>query len=178
MSHKNYLYLENKKYLFFILIVLIGSFNYGIFAISDINLINKLENINLYMPKIVYMIITMCGLYLLSSNKFISPYLNYSCPYDVLKNHIPDNTNYNIKVNVPPNVLVIYWSDDKNNIALNNENEPWDSFKNYNNSGILRSNEYGNVNLKINKSKSNKMIYYKYYNNLGFLSSLKRIYVK
>ena len=178
MSHKNYLYLENKKYLFFILIVLFGSFNYGILAVSDINLINKLDNIHFYIPKIVYIIIALCGLYLLCSNKFISPYLKYSCPYDIIKDHIPDNTNYNVKVIVPANVLVIYWSDDKKNIALNNDKEPWDSFKNYINSGILRSNEYGNVNLKIKKSKSNKIIYYKYYNNLGFLSSLKRIYVK
>ena len=178
MSHKNYLYLEKKQYLVLILIILLGSFNYGIFGITDINLINKFSVFSSYIPKMIYIIIALSGLYLLSSKKFLVPYIDNSNPYDKIKDHIPNNTNFNYKVNVPPNVLVIYWSDDPENLCLNNDLEPWNSFKNHLNSGILRSNEYGDITLKLNKKKSNKIVYYKYYDNMGFLSSLKRIYVK
>ena len=38
ISHRNNLYLEKKQYLLLIFIVLLGSFNYGILGITNINL--------------------------------------------------------------------------------------------------------------------------------------------
>ena len=159
MSHRNYLYVKNKQYLLLIFIVLLGSFNYGILGI--------------------YLTIALSAIYLLSSRQFMAPYMdNKLHPCDNIKDHIPNNINFSYKLKVPPNVLVIYWSNEYDNLILNKDLEPWNSFKNHLNAGVLRSNEYGNVVLKLNKKKTNNIIYYKYYNNIGFLSSLKRIYVK
>jgi|SaaInlStandDraft_6_1057023.scaffolds.fasta_scaffold113003_2 uncharacterized membrane protein YuzA (DUF378 family) len=179
ISHRNNLYLEKKQYLLLIFIVLLGSFNYGILGITNINLINKLDILNPYISTIIYIIIALSGIYLLSSKKFMSPYVdNTSHPCDVIKDHIPNNSNFSYRLKVPPNVLVIYWSNESDNLILNKDLEPWNSFKNHLNAGVLRSNEYGNVELKLNKKKENHNIYYRYYSPIGFLSSLKKIYVK
>jgi len=179
MSHRNYLYVKNKQYLLLIFIVLLGSFNYGILGMTNINLINKLDIFSPYMSTFIYLTIALSAIYLLSSRQFMAPYMdNKLHPCDNIKDHIPNNINFSYKLKVPPNVLVIYWSNEYDNLILNKDLEPWNSFKNHLNAGVLRSNEYGNVVLKLNKKKTNNIIYYKYYNNIGFLSSLKRIYVK
>jgi uncharacterized membrane protein YuzA (DUF378 family) len=181
MTHKNSLYLERKKYFLLIIIVLVGSVNYGITGITNINLINKLEIIHSFLPTMIYLLIGLSAIFLISSKKTFLPYIGDSThPCDKIKDHIPNNYTDEYKLKVPPNVLVIYWGNDIDNLELKNDLEIWNSFKNYSNTGAIRANEYGNVILKLKqiKNRKKKYIYYKYFDNVGFLSSLKKIYVK
>lgn len=180
MSHRNDLLLEKKQYFILMLIVLISAINYGFIGFFNFDLIKQLEKINLLVPKIIHIIISLCGIYLLLNPKTYMPYMtNTLHPCDTITDHVPNNYSEKYKLKVPPNSLVIYWSNEKDNYLLNNHPEPWHEFKNYPNTGILRANEYGIVNLKFQsiKKRNKTFIFYKYYEPTGLLSHLKKLYI-
>ena len=180
MSHRNDLLLEKKQYFILVIIILISALNYGFIGLFNFDIINYFGKINSFIPKVIYIIIAISSIYLLLNPKTYFPYMTNSLhPCDNVKDHVPNNYTEKYKLNVPPNSVVIYWSNEKNNFLLNDHPEPWNEFKNYNNAGILRANEYGLVNLKFQsiKKRNKTFIFYKYYEPTGLLSHLKKLYI-
>lgn len=133
-------------------LVIIGAINWGAHALGynivDIlsRNINKLFNSNLPLNKIVYLLVAVAGLLLACKRSTWLPFLGRSVlPESLvpLKQNATPNTK--VQITTLPNVKIAYW-------AALNKGDTTDvniAYGNYENSGVVMSDEKGNATLPI-----------------------------
>ena len=143
---------KSKNYIILMSLIIIGSVNWGAHAlgyniIDDISLkLNQLFNSNIPINKIIYIIVAISGLWLASKRSTWLPFLgNTVFPESLVPLKQPLNTDTTIKIKTEPNVKIAYWS------ALNKGDniDVYSAYGNYENSGVIMSDENGNAFLPI-----------------------------
>jgi len=179
-------YSDKKLYFWIIFIVLISAINYGLMGSFNINLMKYgLDTIHPSTYRIILIIIGMCGIILINNRDTYLPFLGESVyPCGSLTEHIPNNTTEEVNVRVPPNSFVIYWASEPKNEELKSLNDPWTAYLNYENSGVIKSDDKGNAILKVRKPQSYKVskfgrekildshIHYRYCKGPGMMSKI------
>jgi hypothetical protein len=136
----------------------------------------------------VVIIAVLCGcVYLTMFNRnFYLPFLGYSAfPCGSMVEKVPADANTEVKVVVPPNVNVIYWASENPNKLAEPISNPWDAYGNYDNAGVVKSDDSGVAILKVRMPVSykvglmhktlNKHVHYRYCELAGMLSEVKTI---
>jgi uncharacterized membrane protein YuzA (DUF378 family) len=148
-------YWNTKMYHIVLLLVLIGSFNWGTTALGynlvDIikNLLNNALQMETYIDKIIYLLVALAGIKLAMNRDFWLPFLGESVlPGSLvpLKNVFGDTT---IEVKVKPNTRVAYWASlpqETDKIPLVHE-----AYGDFKNAGVVLSNNDGIAKLIVNK---------------------------
>lgn len=174
-------------HIFLIVLVLVGSINWGLVGIFNFDLVkkfgslfgNKMQN---NVSSFIYILVGMAALILLFHRNTYLPFLGHTVMPNPLNDSIPsgDLITKTIK-NLPPNVKVIYWASLPSDKTIDN---PYDAYGNYTNQGVTTTNSNGEAELKVLKPSSYKVslkgtlkqhIHYRYWKSSGMASSLYTI---
>jgi uncharacterized membrane protein YuzA (DUF378 family) len=169
--------------------VIIGSLNWipTAFGYNLVQLLNefitKTFNNELYIDKIIYIIVGISALILAFDRNFWLPFLGDTVlPSTVvpLKDITGDTT---LQINIKPNTKVIYWSSKPNK---NDKPNVKDAYNDYSNAGVVMSDNNGVATLVFDKGTgyivpSNKYIkkhvhYRTFDEELGILDEVKTLY--
>lgn len=131
-----------------IILVLIGAINWGFIALFQIDLVKKL------FPRctqtLIYILVAIAAVYLAIQRDTYLPFLGESVfPANLLTERVPTKFNLQVPVQVAPNSYVVYWASTEPGTGAETPN--WKmAYDQYQNSGIVRSNEQGLATLKLN----------------------------
>ncbi len=173
--------ITKKIQMYSIIFVLLFCINYGIYAMTDINIIN-----NKYIPiKYIYICVAIIAIYLMTNRDTLLPFLG-DCvfPTEIFKETYQPDFDTILNIKVPPNSMVIYWC------ALPKENKnlnpPQIAYGNYTNYGVVYSNNNGDATLRFKKPQQYKLnfgkilnphIHYRYSKYPGMFSRIETIYL-
>jgi len=163
MHSSTHTYLKVKGRMVLTALVIIGAMNWGLsvfgYNLVEIinNQINKLVGYQTNINKIIYIVIAFAAFKIAFKKTTWLPFLGYTVFPS--KSLIP--TKYNsigntiIKVNVKPNTRVAYWS----SIPVANQEVPFvdDAYGNFENSGVVMSDDKGIAELLILPGTSYKV---------------------
>lgn len=160
-----------------IIILIIAALNssLSIYNINIINIFNTFINtqfkVNLYIDKIIYILIGLSALYITFKRDTWLPFLGETIIPDILiPFKIPTNYNKTITINTEPNSKIIYWA------ALPHDKieDVTTAYDDYSNSGCVLSNNFGEAKLFIIdgssysvpfKNEIKKHVHYRVFNN-------------
>lgn len=180
---------DNKSkiiYFWMMFYILLMGVNYGIDGLHNFNLVELVSNkTHPYVNNLAKILLGICCILLIMKRDVYLPFLGEAVfPCGNLGEKIPNNHQLEIKVNVQPNSNVIYWaSEPTKNIKINTV---FDAYANYENAGIVKSNNDGLAILKIRNPQkyivpSGKTIkehlHYRICHGNGMLGPVKTIYV-
>ena len=172
-----------------LILVIIGSINWGLTAlnINIVELIAKYINyflgLNTNIDKIIYLIISLAGVYLIKRDTFL-PFLGKTViPSFVIPLKENKHTNHVTKIKVKPKSKVIYWAAKK---LDSNKHSFWKAYGNFSNSGVVMSDKDGIATIKLQKGSGylvpwkNKEIpphfHYRYELNPGKFSRIETVF--
>jgi hypothetical protein len=129
--------------------IIAGSINYGTtafgFNIIDIvsNSVDNLIKKQIYLDKIIYIIIAISGIILMLNRTTWLPFLG-TCVFPtkgLIPNKINNDGDKKIKVNVKPNTRIAYWSSIEKN--YNQTPDVITAYDDFSNSGVVMSDNNG-----------------------------------
>jgi hypothetical protein len=122
------------------LFLVLGGLNYLTTSMMNINLFAFLPG------KVIGVIIGLSALYFLFNRDFYLPFLGPTV-MPIIKPQVetPDMIPYTL-TNLPPNTTIVYWAADKGDMVFA---DPISAYSNYANSGISKTDDRGNVTIKI-----------------------------
>ena len=183
-------YNQKKMYTYAIFLVLIGCVNLGIEGLTNVNLIEKINdlfNFDKLPSKIIFMIIGLCALILIFNRDVYLPFLGDSVyPCSALTEKEPEYSNTSVSVMVPPNSKVIYWAAESPNKSNSKLKSFEDAYDEYDNSGVTRANESGVAILRFRAPQGYSIpsgkelkphVHYRYCKYPGMLSRIETVYV-
>ncbi len=141
------------------------------------------------MLRVLHVLSGLLLLYVGTKRDFYLPFLGYTVfPCEELQEKTPENATLYVKVsNLPPNVNVVFWasepSSDENKTI---EKNPWEAYKKYANSGVVRTNDKGEAELRVRDPSQYKIpsgrtldkhVHYRYCVDHSLLSPVQTIEV-
>lgn len=151
----NKIYLKTKINMLLFSIVFIGALNWGTTALG-FNLvellsknINQFFKVNIYIDKIIYIIVAISAIWLASNKTTWLPFLGVGIfPSTLVPLNKPTDTNKKVVISTTPNTKVAYWSSKSKDINTN----VVDAYGDYSNSGVVMSDASGNATLEFSES--------------------------
>ena len=135
-------------------LLIIGGLNWLLFGLFDVNLVSGIFGES-FMATLIYILVGISAIAIMCDRDTYLPFLGpMVAPCSVLENRDPPGATREVKVNVEPNVKVIYW-------AAEPASEKLDSWKqaylDYQNAGVATSNGEGVAVLKIRDPQAYKV---------------------
>lgn len=159
-------------------LVMMGGLLWGIIGIFGWNPTERFP--------ILQLIIGVATVYLVCDRNTYLPFLGDAAyPCNSLVDKVPTEATIEVEVQVPPNAKVVYWASEhsKLDVAPN----PWEAYKNYDNTGVVTADASGHAKLKIRpptpyKTPMGRLIdphvHYRYCQIPGMLSQIETVTVK
>jgi uncharacterized membrane protein YuzA (DUF378 family) len=182
------LYLSKKIYMVAIILVLIGSLNWGLIGLFDLNIVKSLFRLIRLrtLERFVYVIVGLAGVMLMFSRDTYLPFLGdcvFPCP--TLENKTPAHASVSrtFKIKNGANKKVVYWASEPSQSVFDN---PWDAYGDYSNFGVTVADNHGNVEVKVREPSEYKVpsgkqlkrhIHYRYCKAPGMLSSVHTVFI-
>jgi hypothetical protein len=114
-------------------------------------------------------------------------------PCEALESKTPENSTESYELHgLPKNANVVYWASESTSSDSNDDSKekihknPWDAYKKYENSGVVRTNSEGSVTIYFHKpseyyvpsgKKLTQHVHYRYCLQGGVLSPVKTIFL-
>jgi uncharacterized membrane protein YuzA (DUF378 family) len=151
-DQQNIFYWKKHLHLFCMILVLIGSINWGLIGLFNFNLVKFL--FPKLLENIVYILVAVSAVYLAIQRDSYLPFLGQSVlPSYVLTEKIPTKYNLEVPVHVKPNSLVIYWASTEYS-QKDTKNVNWKlAYDQFQNSGVVRADSNGLALLRLNCPK-------------------------
>lgn len=136
--------------------------------------------------RILHIVSGLLLLYVGTKRDFYLPFLGYTIfPCEELQEKTPENASVSVKVkNLPPKVNVVYWASETSEEAEKIEKNPWEAYKKYSNSGVVRTDANGEAELRVREPSQYKIpsgrtldkhIHYRYCIDNSVLSPVQTI---
>ncbi|VVU95470.1 hypothetical protein CPAV1605_1221 [seawater metagenome] len=140
---------KNLENIILVVLVVLLLLQQIIYTISDFNIFDKLSKFIVikgrYIEFVLIIVITILGLIIRNKNKNMNVRDKCEFPLPILENKIPINSNVKMNFKVTPFKKVVYWTiSPLENIA---EKESINQINKYNNAGVVKADEAGNVNI-------------------------------
>jgi uncharacterized membrane protein YuzA (DUF378 family) len=182
-------------YKFLILLVLIGSINWGLVGLFNFDLVKSFgslfgKNMQEHVSVFIYILVATAAILLIIQRDTFLPFLGHTVMPKPLNDYNPSGDVITKTIeNLPPNVKVIYWAalsiDDLYNplesYAYDKTNNPYDAYGEYTNQGVTTSDANGVAILKVKnpvsyevpfKGRLKQHIHYRYWTSPGMASRL------
>jgi uncharacterized membrane protein YuzA (DUF378 family) len=158
MQSANMVYLRTKFHMVLMALVLVGALNWGttVFGYNIVemlsNQVNKLIGSNIYLDKVIYIVVALAALRLAMKKTTWLPFLGYSAfpSKTFVPNKEPKKGNTVVEVKVRPNTRVAYWASSPKNYVPQVE----EAYGDFSNSGVVTSNNIGVAKLVIEAGTS------------------------
>jgi uncharacterized membrane protein YuzA (DUF378 family) len=147
-------YVEKMIYKNAIFFIILGSINYVLVGLFNINLVENIFG-NGAISTILYIIMLLSILYLVFKRDTYLPFLGEThTPCSVLQNQEPPGATREVKIAITPNTKVIYWASEPKNANLEKINSWKQAYQQYQNAGVATSNSDGVAILKVRDPQS------------------------
>jgi uncharacterized membrane protein YuzA (DUF378 family) len=168
-------------------LIVVGALNWGLIETLEFDLVKYIgDNTNTDVAHYLYIIIGFAALLslidlILKHKKYDLPFLGEAVyPCGSLIERIPENADTTVKINVEPNVNVIYWAADTSG---NSTQSPLIAYSQYANAGVTVSNSSGVASLSVRKPSQYQVfgkklplhIHYRVCESPGMMSAVKTI---
>ena len=184
--------LQINIYRILILLVLIGSINWGLVGLFNVDLVRGFgslfgQSIGSHVSTFIYLLVGMSAILLVIQRETFLPFLGRTVMPQPMTEYKPTgNVITKVIDNLPPNVKVIYWAALPSDKIIDNPN---DAYGDYSNQGVTISDANGVATLQVLKPPSYKIpfyndpfkgtlephIHYRYWTSPGMTSSLYTI---
>ncbi len=124
-----------------VILVLVGSFNWGLIGTLNFNLIKKINELTFnsnYFENTIYIIVGIASLYLAKNRNIYLPFLGENIiPTSLLKDINNKESNIQIEVDAPDAELVLYWAaEPAGDVSKDGEKHAYDAYNNFSNAGV------------------------------------------
>ena len=174
------------------ILVTIGALNWGLIGVTNLNIVDQISNNigqKFNLNKIIYIIVGIAGIYFATfafKRDNMLPFLGITVfPCNSLQIRIPDNANKSVSIKVKPNSNVVFWAAEPKNTDEIVDYKA--AYGNYNNYGVARSDNEGNVVLNVRNPQAYTIpfkgvlkphIHYRVCKKTGMMSRIKTIYLE
>jgi uncharacterized membrane protein YuzA (DUF378 family) len=173
-----------KLYILLIVLVLVGSLNWGLVGLFDCDLVKAFGSLfgrtgQNYVSRIIYILVAFAGMVLIIQRDTYLPFLGYTVMPQPMTECKPSGELIKKTIkNLPPNVKVAYWASLPSDKVVGN---PYDAYGNYSNQGVTTTDDNGTAILEVLKPTAYKVpnkgtlqphIHYRYWTSAGMASRL------
>ena len=134
------------------------------------------------------LVLVVCSLVVFIDRNYYLPFLGWSVyPCGSLPEKVPTNADVIVTVKVKPNSNVIFWASEPSNPDSQPISNPWDAYTNYENSGVVKSNNNGLATLKVRSPSTyrvglmnrmlQKHVHYRVCENDGMLGPVQTLFL-
>ena len=167
-----------------IILVLIGSINWGLVGVFDFDLVKWITSIfgdaaKEHVAAFIYILVGMAALILSIQRDTYLPFLGHTVMPQPINEDKPSGELIEKEISgLPKNVKVIYWAALPSDTVVDN---PTDAYGDYSNQGVTMTDDNGNATLQVNSPASYKVpfkgtlkphIHYRYWTSPGMTSRL------
>ena len=167
-----------------IILVLVGSINWGLVGIFNFDLVKEFasifgETVKEHVAVFIYILVAMSAIVLSLQRDTYLPFLGHTVMPQPSNDPLPIGPSVTItKSGLPANVKVIYWAALPSDKVIDN---PTDAYGNYSNKGTTTTDKDGNVTFNVTRPASYKVplkgtlaphIHYRYWTSSGMASRI------
>jgi uncharacterized membrane protein YuzA (DUF378 family) len=150
-------YVQKLLFKMAMVLLIIGGINWLLFGLFDMNLVAGIFGRG-FMATLVYVLVGISAITIMFDRDTYLPFLGpMVAPCSVLENREPPGATREIKVNVEPNVKVLYWAAEPASEKLQTINSWKEAYLKYENAGVATSNGEGVAILKVRDPQSYKV---------------------
>lgn len=149
----NYHRLHKKAHIIAMILVIIGSLNWGLVGTLNINLVESLFK-NGIIARTIYITIALAAASLMFHRDTYLPFLGTTVmPCSILSDRIPTGASETVTIHVTPHAKVLYWATESSTAGLEHI-QNWKKAYKYENAGVATADGKGLAVLKIRKPQA------------------------
>jgi uncharacterized membrane protein YuzA (DUF378 family) len=150
-------YVQKLLFKMAMVLLIVGGINWLLFGLFDMNLVAGIFGSG-FLATLVYVLVGLSAIAIMFDRDTYLPFLGpMVAPCSVLENREPPGATREIKVNVEPNVKVLYWAAEPASEKLQTINSWKEAYLKYENAGVATSNNEGVAILKVRDPQSYKV---------------------
>jgi uncharacterized membrane protein YuzA (DUF378 family) len=168
-------------------IVIIGALNWLSVGIFNYNIVEKLLGFRSPASKIVYILVGVCAIGIMFNRDTYLPFLGETVlPCSIIPEHIPENADTTLKVQVPANSKVLYWAAEPSTEGIQNIKDWRGAYLKYMNAGVVKANADGEASLLVRRPQAYRVpwkgtlephVHFRICGEDGLVSRIKTVYV-
>ena len=178
-------YVKHKLHAIAILLVIVGGFNWGIVALTGRDAISSLFGKGSIVANGIFFAVAVAALCLAFYRDSYLPFLGPSImPCELLKEQVPENADFSMRVFVKPGAKVLYWAAEPANKDLEQVQDWKHAYLGLRNAGVAVADKDGYATLKVRKPQAYTVpmkgqlsphIHYRECMENGFVGTVKTI---
>ena len=167
-------------------LLIIGGLNWLLFGLFDVNLVSGIFGQS-FMATLIYILVGISAVAIMFDRDTYLPFLGpMVAPCSVLENRDPPGATREVKVNVEPNVKVIYWAAEPASENLEKLNSWKQAYLDYQNAGVATSNGEGVAVLKVRdpqayrvplKGRLSPHVHYRVCGEAGWMGKITTVFL-
>jgi uncharacterized membrane protein YuzA (DUF378 family) len=167
-------------------LLIIGGLNWLLFGLFDVNLVSGIFGQS-FMATLIYILVGISAVAIMFDRDTYLPFLGpMVAPCSVLENRDPPGATREVKVNVEPNVKVIYWAAEPASENLEKLNSWKQAYLDYQNAGVTTSNGEGVAVLKVRdpqayrvplKGRLSPHVHYRVCGEAGWMGKITTVFL-
>ena len=175
----NETYLQKLAFKIAISLLIVGGINWLLVGLFNINVVSRIFGKSVF-ATFIYVLVGVSALVIMFDRDTYLPFLGPTVvPCSVLEVRDPPGATREVKINVGPNVKIIYWAAEPANEKLKDVQSWKDAYKHFENAGVATANQEGIATLKVRppqaynvpiRGKIENHVHYRLCNEDGWLS--------
>jgi len=178
-------YVQKKIHAIAILLLIVGGFNWGILAFSGRDAVTSIFGKGSIIANGIFLLVGISALCLAFYRDSYLPFLGPSVmPCELLKEQIPENADFSVRIFVKPGTKVLYWAAEPVNKDLEHIQDWKHAYLGMRNAGVAVADKDGYVTLKVRKPQGYTVpmkgelsphIHYRECSINGFIDTVKTV---
>ena len=178
---------KHKGFAFAMLILIIGGINVSYTAFYKIDLLTQVLGKKSIIPNMFYILLGIVAISIAFSRETYLPFLGPSVvPCSILPPSVPENADFEAKIQTDPGKKVLYWAAEPKNNDLHTIHDWKEAYLQFRNAGVAIADEQGNAILRVRKPQPYTVpikgelsphIHYRICNDNGFIGTVETIQV-
>lgn len=145
-------YWKKKLHALAVLLLIIGGFNCGMVVLTGKDPISTLFGKGSIVANGIFIGVALAALTLAFFRDTYLPFLGPTVmPCSLLKEQVPENADFEVRVNIKPGAKVLYWASEPANKDLESVNNWKEAYLGFRNAGVALADNDGYVTLKVRK---------------------------
>ncbi len=187
LSRMDMLYYQKWLFKIAMVIVIIGALNWFFVGVFGFNVVEKVFGYKSVMSRFVYVIVGIAALAIMFNRDTYLPFLGETVlPCHAIPEHIPDNADTQLDVQVTPGAKVVYWAAEPDNDKVKDLKDWRGAYQKYENMGCVKANADGVATLLVRKPQPYRVpwkgrlephVHFRECSASGMMSRIKTVFV-
>lgn len=148
-------YIQKKSFAIAMLLLVVGGLNWGYVAFAGKDVISTLFGKQSLLTNSLFLLVGVSALLIGFYRDSYLPFLGETVfPCSILKEHVPENANSELRVFTKPHAKVLYWAAESENKDFENIPDWRQAYLGYRNAGVTIADENGYATLKVRRPQA------------------------